>query len=91
MASRDLTPTEQRVAELAALGRRNEEVAAELGLCAKTVEGHLTRVYRKLGVRSRTELAALAAGRGFPWAERPIVKSGVSGNDAPDAEEGVGE
>lgn len=57
-----LTPTERRVAELAAIGRRNDEVAAELGMARKTVETHLTRVYRKLGVRSRTELAALDAG-----------------------------
>ena len=60
---------ERRVAELVALGRRNGEVAVALGLGAKSVEAHLTRIYRKLGVRSRTELAALAArkeGGGFP-------------------------
>lgn len=60
---------ERRVAELVALGRRNDEVAAELGVSAKTVEAHLTWIYRKLGLRSRTELAALAArkeGGGFP-------------------------
>ena len=52
-----LTPTEQRVATLAAQGKTNREVAAELFLTVGTVEAALTRVYLKLGVRSRTELA----------------------------------
>ncbi|MEV6412989.1 AAA family ATPase [Kribbella sp. NPDC051718] len=52
-----LTATERRVAELVAAGRSNQEVAAELFLSVKTVEANLTRVYRKLAVRSRTELA----------------------------------
>ena len=51
------------MAELVALGRRNQEVAGALGIGAKAVEAHLTRVYRKLGVRSRTELAVLLASR----------------------------
>ena len=54
-----LTPTEERIAGLVALGRRNEEVATQLGLSPKTVEWHLSRLYRKLGVRSRTELSVL--------------------------------
>jgi DNA-binding NarL/FixJ family response regulator len=53
-----LTPTEGRVAELVAGGRTNKEVAAELFLSVKTVEANLSRVYAKLSVRSRTELAA---------------------------------
>ena len=53
----ELTPAEQRVAELAAEGRKNKEIAAELFLSVATVEAHLSRVYRKLGLRSRTELA----------------------------------
>jgi DNA-binding CsgD family transcriptional regulator len=53
----DLTPTEQRIAELVAGGLTNREVAATLFVTPKTVESALTRVYRKLGVRSRTELA----------------------------------
>ena len=58
-ASRDeLTPTEQRIAELVTAGRTNAEVAAELAISLRTVESNLTRAYRKLGVRSRTELAA---------------------------------
>ena len=52
-----LTPTEERVAELAAQGLRNAEIAARLHVTRKTVEATLSRVYRKLGVRSRTELA----------------------------------
>ncbi|WP_433040208.1 helix-turn-helix transcriptional regulator [Dactylosporangium sp. CS-033363] len=52
-----LTENERRVAELAAAGRSNQEVAAALFMSVKTVEAHLTRVYRKLSVRSRTELA----------------------------------
>ncbi|MGH2538897.1 MAG: helix-turn-helix transcriptional regulator [Actinomycetota bacterium] len=53
----ELTPTEQRVAILVAEGLANKEVAAKLFVTVKTVEGNLTRVYAKLGVRSRTELA----------------------------------
>ncbi|GAA4078005.1 LuxR C-terminal-related transcriptional regulator [Nocardioides kongjuensis] len=54
----DLTPQEEAVAGLVAQGRSNKEVAAELFLSVKTVQFHLTRVYAKLGVRSRAELAA---------------------------------
>jgi DNA-binding CsgD family transcriptional regulator len=53
-----LTPTERHVAELVAQGHTNTEVAALLFLSAKTVAGHLTHVYAKLGLRSRSELAA---------------------------------
>jgi DNA-binding CsgD family transcriptional regulator len=54
---RDLTPAEEHVAALVAVGRTNREVAAQLFTTVKTVEAHLTRIYRKTGVRSRTELA----------------------------------
>jgi DNA-binding CsgD family transcriptional regulator len=53
----DLTATETRVAGLAGAGRTNREVADELFMSVRTVESHLAHVYRKLGVRSRTELA----------------------------------
>jgi DNA-binding CsgD family transcriptional regulator len=51
-----LTPAEQRVAALVAEGRTNREVAAALFLGERTVETHLSHIYAKLGVRSRTEL-----------------------------------
>ncbi|HEX6351243.1 MAG TPA: AAA family ATPase [Candidatus Dormibacteraeota bacterium] len=51
-----LTPTEQRVAELAGTGRTNREVAATLGISPKTVEANLARVYQKLDIHSRAEL-----------------------------------
>jgi DNA-binding NarL/FixJ family response regulator len=58
---RRLTSTEARVAALAARGRSNHEIADTLALSPKTVEWNLTKVYRKLHVRSRAELAAKAA------------------------------
>ena len=54
----ELTATEQQVATLVADGRTNAEVANTLFMSPKTVEHHLTRIFRKLGLRSRTELAA---------------------------------
>ena len=59
-----LTATEHTVCELAAAGLRNHEIAARLFLSDKTVEANLTRAYRKLGVRSRTELAVALAHTG---------------------------
>jgi len=52
-----LTAAERRVAALVAEGRTNREVAAALFLAERTVASHLTHIYSKLGVRSRTELA----------------------------------
>jgi DNA-binding CsgD family transcriptional regulator len=52
-----LTPTEERVAALVAEGLATKEVAAALFVSPKTVEGHLSKIYGKLGVRSRAELA----------------------------------
>jgi DNA-binding CsgD family transcriptional regulator len=54
---RALTATERRLAELAASGLSNHEVAERAFVSVKTVESNLTRVYRKLGVRSRVGLA----------------------------------
>ncbi len=57
-----LTPAERRVCELAAGERTNREIAQQLFVTEKTVELHLTNAYRKLGIRSRFQLAsALAA------------------------------
>ena len=53
-----LTPQEDAVSSLVATGLTNREVAAELFLSVKTVQFHLTRVYAKMGIRSRAELAA---------------------------------
>jgi DNA-binding CsgD family transcriptional regulator len=55
-ARENLTPRETQVALAVAEGASNEEVAAVLYVTPKTVEYHLTRVYRKLGLRSRAEL-----------------------------------
>jgi DNA-binding CsgD family transcriptional regulator len=56
-----LTPSERRVAEMAAEGLSNREIAQELFVTAKTVENQLGRVYAKLGIRSRTGLRPLLA------------------------------
>jgi DNA-binding NarL/FixJ family response regulator len=56
-SSGELTPTERRVAELVAEGKTNKEVAAILVVADRTVESALTQIYRKLDVRSRTEMA----------------------------------
>jgi DNA-binding CsgD family transcriptional regulator len=71
-----LTPQEQRVVAAVRRGASNREVAAELFLAPKTVEFHLRQIYRKVGVRSRTQLVALladepmAAPRGEPQPRR---------------------
>jgi DNA-binding NarL/FixJ family response regulator len=57
----ELTEGEERVAELAATGKTNRQVAQELFMSPKTVEANLSRVYRKLGIRSRAELGARMA------------------------------
>jgi DNA-binding CsgD family transcriptional regulator len=57
----ELTPAEHRVAALVAEGKTNREVAAALYLSERTIEGHLSHLYAKLGVRSRAELAARMA------------------------------
>jgi DNA-binding CsgD family transcriptional regulator len=72
----ELTMTERRVAELVARGATNREVAARLMVSERTVATHLTHIYGKLGVRSRTELARTlpASGpkiRAFDDAARP--------------------
>jgi DNA-binding NarL/FixJ family response regulator len=57
-SSPELTATERRVAELAAAGLTNREVAQVAFMSPKTVEANLARVYRKLGIRSRAELGS---------------------------------
>ncbi len=58
----ELTPTEARVAELIAAGRTYREAADALFISPKTVQWNLSKIYRKLGIRSRAELAALMSG-----------------------------
>lgn len=57
----DLTPQELQIARAVGRGLNNAEAAAALFVSRKTVEAHLTRAYRKLGVRSRSELTLLLA------------------------------
>ncbi|UDF14702.1 helix-turn-helix transcriptional regulator [Antiquaquibacter oligotrophicus] len=52
-----LTEREREVARAAASRRRSQEIADELGISIRTVDNHLARAYRKLGVRGRLELA----------------------------------
>jgi DNA-binding CsgD family transcriptional regulator len=59
-----LTDTERLVADLVAAGRTNPQVAAELLISRRTVESHLYRIFFKLGVANRTELAVQAMNRG---------------------------
>lgn len=77
-ASTELTETERQVAELAAAGLTNREVASRLFLSPKTVEANLTRAYQKLGISSRAALGA--------W----FVDSRSIARDSPDPREGGG-
>jgi DNA-binding CsgD family transcriptional regulator len=76
-----LTQTEQRVAELVAAGATNREVAQRLFMTVKTVEATLSRIYRKLGVRSRTELGAR-----YAQAYAPPTARADKRRDSPDYE-----
>lgn len=76
----ELTPQELQVATMAAHGRSNKEIATELFLSIKTIEAHLHRVYRKLGIRSRNALPTLV-GTGkqpvrAPGADKPRGDAG---------------
>jgi DNA-binding CsgD family transcriptional regulator len=65
-----LTPTELQVAELVASGYSNKEVAAQLFVSVRTVEANLSKIFRKLGVDSRTELATRIPPRSGPVSPR---------------------
>ncbi|NJM40282.1 MAG: response regulator transcription factor [Anaerolineae bacterium] len=56
-SSNTLTAREQQVAELAAQGQSNKQIASAMNLSVSTIQNHLQAVYRKLGVRSRSELS----------------------------------
>jgi DNA-binding CsgD family transcriptional regulator len=72
-----LTDTERRIAALVAQGATNREVAGALFVSVATVEAHLTRLYRKLEIRSRTELTRLVLDGTVDLGES--VESGESG------------
>ncbi len=71
-----LTPAEERVAALVAEGKTNREVAAALFLSERTVEGHLSRIFGKLGIRHRTEIASVLA----PTQEQGVAGSNTGGS-----------
>src|SRR6516165_1810954 len=60
-----LTPRERQVAVAVAAGMTNTQAAAALSIAGKTVECHLGRIYTKLGIASRVQLAAVAPGAGL--------------------------
>jgi DNA-binding CsgD family transcriptional regulator len=60
-----LTASEQRIAELAARGDSNRDIAQALFITPKTVENHLGRIYRKLGINSREQLPGVLAAERF--------------------------
>jgi DNA-binding CsgD family transcriptional regulator len=70
-----LTPQEMHVVVAVAGGASNKEAAATLFLSTRTVEFHLTNVYRKLGVRSRIALATLAIRRGWANPPQPLPRT----------------
>ncbi|GJG89097.1 DNA-binding response regulator [Gemmatimonadetes bacterium T265] len=61
----ELTPRERTVLRELAAGKSNKEIAAALGIVESTVKLHVTHLYEKLGVSSRTEALAAAVGRGL--------------------------
>ena len=63
VVSDGLTPAQQRVAELVAAGMSNREIASTLFMSLRSVESHLTKVYRELGVKSRVQLVASLAAK----------------------------
>ena len=63
--SGELTPTERQIAGLVAEGMRNRQIAQAMFVSVATVEAHLTRIYRKLQIRSRADLTRLVIERGL--------------------------
>ena len=67
----ELTATERRVADLIAAGATNRDAAAALFVSVRTIETHVASIYRKLGVRTRAELARRLAGLSSPTDTAP--------------------
>jgi DNA-binding CsgD family transcriptional regulator len=74
----ELTPTEERVAQLVAEGQTNREVANALFVSVKTVEANLSRIFQKLGIRSRRQLR----GRATPPAPPDLTPRSDRGADS---------
>jgi DNA-binding CsgD family transcriptional regulator len=74
-SSGSMTPAEERVAHLVADGLTNREVAGALFISQKTVEANLSRIFRKLGIRSRRELIAQLASLPLPGARQAITEA----------------
>ncbi|MCX5414867.1 LuxR C-terminal-related transcriptional regulator [Streptomyces sp. NBC_00059] len=68
----DLGARETEVLRLLVAGRRNRQIAADLGISENTVKFHTSQVYRKLGVTSRAAAAALAADAGLGFSDHPV-------------------
>lgn len=81
-----LTPAQMRVAQLVVSGLTNREIAAMLYMSIRTVETHLTKIYRELGIRSRAQLAGAMARRTEVTAAETINADGpVTADPAPGA------
>ena len=74
--SQGLTPAQTRVAEMVVGGMSNREIAGSLYMSERTVEAHLTRIYREFGVRSRTQLVMV-------WPAAGLSSDQVMGDRAP--------
>ena len=72
----DLTAQERQIAELARDGLSNPEIGARLFLSPRTVEWHLRKVFGKLGIRSRYELAGALRSWGPSWSRRELKRQG---------------
>ena len=72
-AAEGLTPAQARVAELVAAGLSNPQIARQLHMSLRTVESHLSRVYREYGVTSRSQLAATLGASGGVGGTREAV------------------